>query len=374
MEVDIRAERRPLIIVVDIDDDIGSTLGRSLIVGYDNVLDAATRFAIARPEDPDSNAMFVGLSIYRELSSSGKRPEIAVVGGHPTNSLLAQSLVKSRVQEVVSKNSGSYELYVVGDGIDEILMAQVLRDVAPIAGVRQVVVEQSLGIEGSYVLLARYIRKALNDPRYSKYFLGVPGVLLLVFGLLTVFGYLLLSLKVIAALLGVFMIIKGFGLEERAWSAGRSFAVRLRESSTLQLSGLGLLLATIVVSAYGMYDLLTSKIMITAKVGGMISYDFTTIIVGVIMYIIIADVFFKLSKRQLLLYKEAEYLVVLISLLIGFYYMGLTISSLPYPLAISGAYVYDVIIGSGFLLAVLLGAAIATIIEIVSRVVIRREQ
>ncbi|MGC9072412.1 MAG: DUF373 family protein, partial [Acidilobus sp.] len=350
-----KGQRRPLIIVIDEDDDIGSTLGTSIVKGYDNVEKAALAFAMARPEDADSNSIFVGLNLYRKLEEEGRDPDIIIVGGHPSSSLLAQDLIKKRVKEVIQGSNDSYELYIVSDGLDELLMAEVLRDVGPIAGVKRVVVEQSLGVEESYVLLARYLRKALNDPRYSKYFLGVPGVLLFVFGILTIFGYLMLSLKVIAALLGLFMILKGFNVEDAAWRAARSVAVRLRESSPLQLAGLGVLAVTVLASAYSIYFTARSLAPLPVKVGVVISIDLTVLMIGVTMYILIAEVFFKLSHRDFGLWREAEVLVTLIMMAVGFYFLGNTISSTQFPSAITSSYVYQIVIGSGFLFYAVLG-------------------
>ncbi|ADL18621.1 hypothetical protein ASAC_0214 [Acidilobus saccharovorans 345-15] len=367
--MDLKSDaRRPLIVVIDEDDDIGATLGRSLVMGYKDVVDAATQFAILRPEDPDSNAMFVGLNLYKEMEADGRNPEIIVVGGHPKNALLAQSLIKARVQQAISKSPGNYELYVVGDGLDELFMAQILRDVGPIAGVKQVIVEQSLGVEGSYILLARYIRKALNDPRYSKYFLGLPGLLLLVFGLLTIFGYLLLSLKIMAALLGFFMVVKGFNLESQLWEYLKTTAARVREGSVFQLAGLGTLAISVVISAYGAYILSRSAAPLTDKVGYVVSYEVTTLIIGMVIYVIIASVFFKVSRRNFRLYREAQVISVLIMLAAGLYYMGLSIASTPLPSTLNGSYVYSILIGSGFLVYALTGAAIAALIEIGVRV------
>ncbi len=360
-------QRRPLIVVVDEDDDIGSTLGTSVVKGYENVERAALSFAIERPEDADTNSIFVGLSLYRQLEKEGRKPEIMIVGGHPRSGLLAQDLIKRRVEEAI-QDSDEYELYIVSDGLDEILMAEVLHDVGPIAGVKRVVVEQSLGVEESYVLLARYIRKALNDPRYSKYFLGVPGLLLLVFGVLTIFGYLLLSLKVIAALLGLFMILKGFNVEDAAWRAARSVVGRLRESSALQLTGIGILAVTVVAGAYSLYFTLRSPVAMSIKVGDIISFDLTLIIVGIVMYILVSDVFFKLSKRDFNLWRETEVLATLIMMSVGFYFLGSAITSTQLPAAITSGYVYQMVIGSGFLFYAVVGAASASLIEILRRV------
>ena len=364
------AARRPLIVVIDEDDDIGATLGRSVVKGYQEVLEAATEFAVRRPEDADSNAIFVGLKMYRELKGEGLDPEILVVGGHPTDSLRAQDLIKRRVLEAIRDDSSSYELYIVSDGMDELLMAEVLRDVGPIAGVRRVVVEQSLGVEGSYILLARYVRKALNDPRYSRYFLGVPGALLLVFGIITMLGYLYLALKAIAALLGLFLVIKGFNLEDRTLDALKRAAAEVRESGPFQLAGLGFLALTVALSGYYFYALATSPTPLNVKVGQSISYPLTAVIVGVMVYIVIGSVLNKMARRRFDLWREAELLVVLLSLVVGLYSIGRAIAATPLPSSLSGvtaSYIYSILIGSGFLSYVVVGAALASILEIYRR-------
>lgn len=325
---------------------------------------------MARPEDSDSNAVFAALNLYRQMELEGRRPEIAVVGGHPTNTLMAQNLIRKRVADIVN-NGGPYEFYIVSDGLDELLMAEVLRDLGPVAGIRRVVVEQSLGIEGSYVLLARYIKKALNDPKYSRYFVGVPGVLLTLFGILTIFGYLLLSLKVIAAILGIFMIIKGFNLEDLTWRAISGAATRLREGGPLQISGIALLAITLMLSIY--YFILTvyTTNPIYVKVGDVVSYPLTAVIIGIMLYILITDVIFKLSRHSFDLKHEAETLVTLLFLTLGLYYLGQALASTPIPsvtlVSVVSSYIYRVLVGSGFVTLVLIGASIAAIIEIYYR-------
>ena len=358
--------RRPLIVVIDEDDDIGSTIGTSVVKGYENVERAAMLFAVERPEDADTNAIFAGLNLYRQLEREGRSPEIMIVGGHPRGGLIAQDLVKRRVKEAADGND--YELYLVSDGLDEILMAEVLRDVGPIAGVKRVIVEQSLGVEGGYVLLARYIRKALNDPKYSRYFLGVPGVLLLVFGVLTIFGYLILSLKIMAALLGLFLVLKGFNVEDVAWRAARSAAVRIKESSPLQLVGIGILAVTLIIALYGMYFTLRSPMELSVKAGNIVSFDLTLIIIGVVMYVMVSEVFFKLSRRDFSLWRETEAVLALIFMAVSLYVLGNAMSSLSAPLVLTSSYVYQLVIGSGFLLYAVVGAASAALLEILRRV------
>ncbi|MEM4512824.1 MAG: DUF373 family protein, partial [Acidilobaceae archaeon] len=153
--------RRPLVVVVDIDDDIFEVTGSSVIAGSENVLSAALAYARARPEDADLNAIFYGLSLYWRFRERKLDPEIAIVGGHRSDEVEAQLRLKERVKKLVEELGGNVELYIVGDGLDEVMIGEILSDIAPIAVSKRIVVEQHPGIETSYVLLSRYIRKAV---------------------------------------------------------------------------------------------------------------------------------------------------------------------------------------------------------------------
>jgi putative membrane protein len=137
-------------VIVDIDNDISEVLGVSIVRGEDDVLKAALTYSQERPEDADLNAIFTGLSLYRKLKSRGRDVDVVIVGGDRRDIVEAQVRVKERVREVVKSYDVPVELYIVGDGLDEIMVAEVLGDVAPIAAVKRVIVEQHAGVETSY--------------------------------------------------------------------------------------------------------------------------------------------------------------------------------------------------------------------------------
>jgi putative membrane protein len=55
------------------------------------------------------------------------------------------------------------------------------------------------------------------DSKYSKFFLGVPGILLLIGGIATVFGYTAEIFAVLVSILGGAFLIRAFDVD-RAWS------------------------------------------------------------------------------------------------------------------------------------------------------------
>ncbi|AFZ71094.1 putative membrane protein [Caldisphaera lagunensis DSM 15908] len=359
--------KKPLILIIDIDDDIGSVTGKSLVYGKEDVMKAALEFAEKRPEDADTNAIFAGLNLYESMKNSSKEPDIAIVGGHPTNTLLAQMFVKDRVKQLIDKIGNNVELYLVSDGTDELLIAEVLRELAPIAGLKRVIVEQHLGVEGSYFLLARYIRKAINDPRYSKYFLGIPGVLIALFGILSIFGYIILALKVILAIAGIFLILKGFNIENKSYNAMRSLANYLRETSHFQIAGLGILAVTILASIVaGYYSFVTRPKNLIILIGSVSANSLPILLAGFTLYIVVARIFYKVTKSNLYIFKEIASIAVIVSLAFAFSQLGLSLETYGLSLnLITASDIINIFIGSGFLLYSVAGAGVAALIELV---------
>ncbi|MEM2546195.1 MAG: DUF373 family protein, partial [Candidatus Bathyarchaeia archaeon] len=62
----------------------------------------------------------------------------------------------------------------------------------------------------------RYLRTLLENPRYSRIALGFPGILLLILGILAAFGLVHYYLMAFVIVLGLFMFVKGFGVDRLA--------------------------------------------------------------------------------------------------------------------------------------------------------------
>ncbi len=204
-----------LILSVDIDDDLGKAGIKAPIVGYANVLKALLEFGKKRPEDSDVNGIFKALSLYDELKASGYNVEVAVLAGHPSSSLKASLRVKSDLEKLCSEK-GFRNIVLVSDGASDEQIIPVIQGVANIIGVERVIVEQSKGIEETFLLLSRYVKKAVNELPYSKVFLGIPGALLVIVALINLLKLTMYINEVVFLFLGGILIIKGFGLTSRA--------------------------------------------------------------------------------------------------------------------------------------------------------------
>ena len=76
----------------------------------------------------------------------------------------------------------------------------------------------SRSVEYSYAVFGKYLKMLAYDSKYSKFFLGVPGILLLIGGVATVFGYTAEIFAVLVSILGAAFLIRAFDID-RVWSS-----------------------------------------------------------------------------------------------------------------------------------------------------------
>ena len=75
----------------------------------------------------------------------------------------------------------------------------------------------SRSVEYSYAVFGKYLKMLAYDSKYSKFFLGVPGILLLIGGVATFFGYTAEIFAVLVSILGAAFLIRAFDID-RAWA------------------------------------------------------------------------------------------------------------------------------------------------------------
>jgi len=198
-------------VYVDADGDIEAKLGIDTpLVGREKCLRAAMDLALADPEEADANALFAAIRELDEVNRMGIAAEIAVISGFPA-SLERSAQLMASIRDLAD-GVGAKGLIFVSDGAADERILPVLQSVKPVYYVRRVVVRQSESLEVSYSILGKYLRLLLNDPRYSKYSLGFPGLLLVVYGLLALLGYAKEALIFAALFLGDFFMYKGLNL------------------------------------------------------------------------------------------------------------------------------------------------------------------
>jgi putative membrane protein len=215
------AHNKILVLCVDRDDDIGSKGGlQTPIVGRSSCVNAGIRLAIEDPEDPDANAIFGAVKTYEEMIAKGYSAEVALVAGRHERGMEADEKIYSEVQVILSSYQAD-AVVLVSDGEDDEVIVPVLQTIVPIISLQRIIIKHSRSVEYSYAVLGRYVKMLVYDPRYSKFFLGVPGALLVATGVATVFGLTREAVALALSILGIAFIMRAFDLDRALGSLGR---------------------------------------------------------------------------------------------------------------------------------------------------------
>ncbi len=354
---------RPIIVVVDIDDDLGEVLGKSLVKGANEIREAILKYGLERPMDPDVNALLAGLSLYEKMKNEGRDPEIIAVGGHRIDFLEAQKNIKKHIEKALEDFEGTPEFYIVSDGEDEFVISQLLQEYGNIGGFERVVVEQDLGIEGRYLLILKYVKKAMFDPRFSRYLLGIPGIAVSIFAILSMTGLASIALKVSALVIGLAMAVRGFNLEETIENAFSSFILSIKEHSYLQITGLIILALALFVSGYTGYVASKESLSITLKAAQIFQTSIPLLGAGIASYIFISKIFYKLTYEEHGILKDVSALIVVIAMSVAFYNLGLYIEAVK-----PEVFTVSLFVESGFIQFIIAGTGFAAIIEMIRRI------
>ena len=204
---------RYLVLCVDRDDDLGvKAKVPTPVVGRDAVLSAATKLALSDPEEADANAMFAAITKYDELTRAGTNCEVAVVCGEENRGFEADRRIGKEVASVLG-SSPFTGVVLVSDGGEDEQVIPIIQSLKPIVSVQRVAVKHSQTVEETYQILGRYLRMLVFDPHYSRWALGVPGLILILAGLLIVAGQVVVAELAILLILGGAFLVRGFNVD-----------------------------------------------------------------------------------------------------------------------------------------------------------------
>ncbi len=205
-----------LVLCVDRDNDVGHLLNiKTPIIGEKNVLDIAMKYILSRPDDSDANAMFAAIQTLREMRrlEGEDRVEVAVIAGLEEEGVKADIKILRELDEILSRINVS-GVILVSDGPTDEAVAPLIQSRVPIISIRRVIVQQSRGVEETFVLLVRYVKKLFEEEKYRKYTLGVPGAFFMFY---IVLSYLIPNFvwPLLIFFFGLLLFIKGYDVDRK---------------------------------------------------------------------------------------------------------------------------------------------------------------
>jgi putative membrane protein len=210
-------QKRVLVLCVDRDGDLGAKAGvKTPVVGREDNINAAVSLALKDPEEPDANAMFEAVRIYDRLKAENRPEEtveVATLSGSELGGISADRKVVVELNDLLHSFVAT-EVILVSDGYSDEAVLPVVQSRVPVSSVRRIIIKHSESIEETAALFSRYLRLLVDNPRYSRIVLGVPGVLILLLGILSYFGFVQYYVIVLGIVLSAILVIKGFGVDK----------------------------------------------------------------------------------------------------------------------------------------------------------------
>src|SRR3990170_4659789 len=214
-----QTKKRILILCVDRDADIETKAGvKTPIMGRTANIDAAVSLALHDPEEPDANAMFEAVRLNDRLQND-KKPdetiEVATISGSELGGVGADRKIVDELNAVIESFNAT-EVILVTDGYTDEAVLPLVQSRVPVSSIRRIVIKHSESIEETAALFTKYLKLLIDNPRYSRIALGIPGLLFFLLGVLSLIGLVSYYLYALLFILGGFMLIKGFGIDKSA--------------------------------------------------------------------------------------------------------------------------------------------------------------
>ncbi|WP_435335102.1 DUF373 family protein [Haloarchaeobius sp. TZWWS8] len=199
-----------LVVCVDRTDDIGRKTGlETPVVGWEAVRSLVTDVGLADPEDSSVNCLLETLRVARDLRDENEETVVAVVSGTSDTVVGADRAVAHQLDQFIERYDLDSAVVVIDSAQDERLVP-VIESRLRVDSVDRVVVRQARDIESTYYLLKQF----LADEELRQTVLVPLGLALVAFPALALWQGPAIGAATITAIVGVFLLYKGFAVDE----------------------------------------------------------------------------------------------------------------------------------------------------------------
>ncbi|RLJ06698.1 MAG: hypothetical protein DRP13_02830 [Candidatus Aenigmatarchaeota archaeon] len=214
-----RKKERILVLNIDRDNDIGrKAFVKGPVIGRERVLETAIKMGLSDPEDTDFNALFQTVKVYDEIKKQYKT-EVAVLTGDAHVGIKSDKEIAKQLDEVLKKFNAGFVIFVT-DGKEDEYVIPIVQSKVPILSVRRVVVRQAKELESTYYKVKDFLADTEKNPKLARFVLGLPALMLIIYALFGLNGW-----RFIIGVLGVYLFIKGFRLDDVVVGAVNEFRI-----------------------------------------------------------------------------------------------------------------------------------------------------
>ncbi len=235
-----------LVICADRDNDLGKKAGvKGPVIGREKNLEAASKLALADPTESDANSIFAAVKKFDEVKKDVKNAQVATITGHSKAGFQSDKELNRQLDIVLSKFKAE-GFVLVTDGAEDDQIVPILQSRAKVVSKEIVIIKQAQQIESAFFT----VKEAMKDPYIARIVFGIPAILLLLYVALGT-----MSFQIIALIFGIYLLMKGFGIEEPLIHILRSATdgVSVQRSSFPFYVGSIFIAAFGVITAYNLY-------------------------------------------------------------------------------------------------------------------------
>ncbi len=196
-----------LVVCIDRGETVTDIAEEIPVTGERAVRSLVTEVGLRDPESSRVNCLLEGLRLARELRAAGDDPLVAVVSG-TDDSVDADREIARQIDELLVAYDIESAVLVTDNAADERLV-HVIESRVQVDAVSRVVVRQARDLESTYYLMKQF----LADEELRQTVLVPLGVALLAVPVLLVFAEsATVAIAAVAAIAGLFLLYKGFGI------------------------------------------------------------------------------------------------------------------------------------------------------------------
>ena len=304
-----RSGDRFLIIIPDIDDDVGRKANLNTpILGYKNCTDAAIKLGTSDPGDTDINAIFGGLKLYNSLKNKHNNVEISIISGSENvSSEECANKIKEQLDFLIYLYEPNF-VYIVSDGKEDELIINYIRNKDIFVWKNRVVVKQNESLESTYYILQEFLQKTMS--KYVPLIFTAIGFSLLMYSILADLGW-----RIVAGLVGIYIIAEGSGFLD---ALRKSIKEGKRKFEFGNITPIGDATAWIIILLGGIYAYLKSYTLeLTHAIGNFIMLIVDPLTLGLLVSTLIhlIDDILNTDKDMLVLIKSFFFKIIIIIML-----------------------------------------------------------
>jgi putative membrane protein len=305
-ETEKKENKKYLIIITDMDDDIGRKANiKTPILGREDCINTAIKLGLSDPGDTDTNSILGGIKLYDELKKEGYDVEVAIVSGHKN---VESEKCAKKIKEQLDFLMYLYEpdfIYLVSDGKEDELILNYIDRKDVFVWKKRIIVKQSESLESTYYLVQEFLKKTMSQ--YVPFIFTAIGFTLVIYAIFAGLGW-----RIIAGMVGLYILSEGSGFIK---SLKKSIKEGKESLEFGKIAPVGNVICWIIIIAGGLYAYSVSQnLELIDAVGTFIYTIADPLALGVLIYITIhfIDDVLHTTKNLLMLLKGFFFKILII--------------------------------------------------------------